>query len=67
MNIVTTVERDNGTGVMSTEHTILTKIGGGISSTLTPRPGHFSVQHCNLILEIAESDSETKSSNETRV
>ena len=66
MNITTVIEKF-GRGGYSLDNIYLTEVNEPIAHTVTCRMGGIDIQHCNLILEIAESDSETKSSNETRV
>lgn len=47
-----TVEKDDGHGVLRTDVIRLTEIGGGIAHTLTCRDGALCVQHCNLVIEV---------------
>ena len=55
-NITATVEKENEFGLLMPDSIRLIKIGGGIANTITIRPGHENVQHCNLVLEITKNE-----------
>ena len=57
-NITATVEKENEFGLLLKDSIRLIKIGGGIAGAITVRPGHETVQHCNLILEITNDRNE---------
>lgn len=57
---ITSVIEKFGRGGYNIDNIYLTEIDSKIAHTITTHQGGIDMQHCNLILEITENDSNSK-------